>query len=57
LKVSVEKPRQSRRPFLTLPLAPRGKICSLGGLFTPSFTSRAEHTQLFRRMVELYPQG
>jgi hypothetical protein len=24
--------------FLTSPLAPRGEICPLGGMFTPSFT-------------------
>jgi hypothetical protein len=29
-----------RGPFLTSPLAPRGEICPLGGMFTPSFTPR-----------------
>jgi hypothetical protein len=31
-------------------LAPRGEICPLGGMFTPSFTPRGEHSVLFRRM-------
>jgi hypothetical protein len=39
-----------RGPFLTLPLAPRGEICLLGEMFTPSFTPRGEHSLLFRRM-------
>jgi hypothetical protein len=30
--------------------APRGVICPLGGLFTPSFTPRGEHSLLFKRM-------
>jgi hypothetical protein len=25
-------------------LAPRGEICPLGGMFTPSFTPRGEHS-------------
>jgi hypothetical protein len=28
----------------------RGEICSLGEMFTPSFTPRGEHSLLFRRM-------
>jgi hypothetical protein len=32
-------------------LAPRGEICHLGGMFTPSFTPRGDHSQLFRRTV------
>jgi hypothetical protein len=32
------------------PLAPRGEICHLGGMFTPSFTPRGEQSLLFRRM-------
>jgi hypothetical protein len=31
-------------------LAPRGELCALGLMFTPSFTSRGEHTLLFRRI-------
>jgi hypothetical protein len=38
-------------PFLTSPLAPRGEICHLGGMFTPSFASGGKHSLLFRRMV------
>jgi hypothetical protein len=30
-------------PFLTSPLSPRGEICSIGGMFTPSFSPRGEH--------------
>jgi hypothetical protein len=32
-------------------LAPRGEICTRGGIFTPSFTPgpRGEHSLLFRR--------
>jgi hypothetical protein len=30
--------------------APRGELCPLGGMFTPSFAPRGEHTPLFRRM-------
>jgi hypothetical protein len=40
----------TRGPFLTSPLAPRGEICPLGGMFTPSFTPRDECSLLFRRM-------
>jgi hypothetical protein len=35
-----------RGPFLTSPLAPR----PLGGMFTPSFSPRGEHSLLFKRM-------
>jgi hypothetical protein len=43
--------RRPGGPFLTSPLAPpRGKICPLGGMFTPSFTPRGEHSLVFRRM-------
>jgi hypothetical protein len=31
-------------------LGPRGEICPLGGMFTPLFTPRGEHSLLFRRM-------
>jgi hypothetical protein len=31
-------------------LSSRGEICPLGGMFTPSFTPRGEHSLLFRRM-------
>jgi hypothetical protein len=31
-------------------LGPRGEICPLGGMFTPSFTPRGQHSLLFRRM-------
>jgi hypothetical protein len=48
-------------PFLTSPLAPRGEICPLGGMFTPSFTPRGEHSLLVRRMEgrteNFIPQG
>jgi hypothetical protein len=40
-------------------LAPRGEIFPLGGMFTPSFTPRGEHSLLFRRMegqTESHPQ-
>jgi hypothetical protein len=37
-------------PFLTSPLAPMCEIGPLGGMFTPSFTPKAEHSVLFRRM-------
>jgi hypothetical protein len=40
----------SRRPFLTSPLGTRDEICPLGGMYTPSFTPRGDHTWLFRRM-------
>jgi hypothetical protein len=50
-----------RGPFLTSPLAPRGDICSLRGMFTPSFTPRGEHSLLFRKMEgrteDLHPRG
>jgi hypothetical protein len=39
-----------RGTFLTSPLAPRGEICSLGEMFTSSFTPRGEHSLLLRRM-------
>jgi hypothetical protein len=42
--------KPTRGPFLTSPLAPRGEICPLGGMFTPLFTPRGEHSLLFRRM-------
>jgi hypothetical protein len=29
---------------------PRGEVCPLGGMFTPSFTPRVEHSLLFRRI-------
>jgi hypothetical protein len=35
---------------LAVTLSPRGEICSLGGMFTPSFTPRGEHSLLFGRM-------
>jgi hypothetical protein len=47
---------KARGQFLTSPLAPRGKICSLGGMFTASFTPRGEQSLLFTRM-EFTPQG
>jgi hypothetical protein len=28
------------------------EICPLGGMFTPSFTPRGEHSLLFRRMED-----
>jgi hypothetical protein len=31
-------------------LSPRGEICPLGGMFTPSFTLRCEYSLLFTRM-------
>jgi hypothetical protein len=37
-------------PFLTSPLAHRGEICPIGEMSTPSFTSRGEHSLVFRRM-------
>jgi hypothetical protein len=37
-------------PFKTSPLAPRGEICSIGGMFTTLFTPRGEHSLLFTRM-------
>jgi hypothetical protein len=53
-------------PFLTSPLAPRGEIFPLGGMFTPSFAPGV-NTLLFRRMEgqtenftprgKLIPQG
>jgi hypothetical protein len=33
-------------------LAPRGEICPLRGMFTPSFTPWGEHSLLFRRMEQ-----
>jgi hypothetical protein len=42
--------RVTRVTFLTSPLAPRGEICFLGGMFIPSFTPRGEDSLLFRRM-------
>jgi hypothetical protein len=51
----------TRGPFLNSPLAPRVEFCLLGGIFTPSFTSKGEHYQLFRRMegrtVNFTPRG
>jgi hypothetical protein len=47
---------KARGQFLTSPLAPRGNICSLGGMFTASFTPRGEQSLLFTRM-EFTPQG
>jgi hypothetical protein len=41
---------EPRGSFLTSPLAPRGEICFLGGVFTPSFTPKGERSQFFRRM-------
>jgi hypothetical protein len=48
-------------------LVPRGEICSLRGMFTPSFTPRGKHSLLFKRMKgrteninprgKLYSQG
>jgi hypothetical protein len=41
------------RPFLNSPLAPRvkltprGEICFLGGMFTPSFTPKGEHPTVY----------
>jgi hypothetical protein len=37
-------------PFLTSPMTPRGEIFPLGGMFTPSYTPRGEHSLQFRRM-------
>jgi hypothetical protein len=49
-----------QRPvFLTTWFASRGELCFLGGIFTPSFTPRGEHSLLFRRMegrTETSPQ-
>jgi hypothetical protein len=48
--------RVTRGPFLTSPfapgvyLAPGGEVCLLGGVLSPSFTPRGEHSILFRRM-------
>jgi hypothetical protein len=44
------KKRMSRGTFSTSPLAPRGEVCPLGEMFTPSFTPRREHYLLFLRM-------
>jgi hypothetical protein len=44
------QPGWPKGAILTLPLAPRGEICPLVGMFTPSFTPRGEHSLLFRRM-------
>jgi hypothetical protein len=35
---------------LGMNLAPRGEICPLEGMFTPSFTPSSEHSLLFRKM-------
>jgi hypothetical protein len=35
-----------RGPFLTSPLAPRGEFYPLGGMLTPSFSLRGEHSLL-----------
>jgi hypothetical protein len=35
---------RTRGPFLTSPLAPRGEICPLREIFTPSFTPRSERS-------------
>jgi hypothetical protein len=42
--------KDQKGPLLTSPLAPRGEMCSLGGMFTPSFTPRGEHSLQLRRM-------
>jgi hypothetical protein len=39
-----------RGQFQTSPVAPRGELCPLGEMFTPSFTPRGEHSVAFRRM-------
>jgi hypothetical protein len=41
-------PQECTSPLMNL--TPRGEICPLGGMFTPSFTPRGEHTILFIRM-------
>jgi hypothetical protein len=43
---NVDIVRVTRGPFVTSPLAPRGEIRPLGGMFTPSFTPRGEHSLL-----------
>jgi hypothetical protein len=32
-------------------LAPRSELCPQGGMFTPSFIPKGEHSLLFSRMV------
>jgi hypothetical protein len=44
-------------PFLTSPLVPRGEICPLGVMFTPSFTPWGEHSLLFQKNGGSHPQG
>jgi hypothetical protein len=41
---------QGLRLHLKVNLAPRSELCPLGGMFTPSFTPRGEHSLLFRRL-------
>jgi hypothetical protein len=41
------------RVTLNLTLATRGEFCPLGGVLTPLFTPRREHSLLFRRMKGL----
>jgi hypothetical protein len=38
--------QQRGTSLLGVNLAPRGEICPLGGMLTPTFTSRGEHSLL-----------
>jgi hypothetical protein len=40
----------NQRAILNFTPGPRGELCPLGEIFTPSFTPRDEHSLLFRRM-------
>jgi hypothetical protein len=46
----VLKPWAELRAILNFTFGPRGDIWPLGGMFTPLFARRGEHSLLFRRM-------
>jgi hypothetical protein len=48
--IALVEDKKIRGPFLTSPMALRGEICPTGGMFTPSFTPKGEHSLKFRRM-------
>jgi hypothetical protein len=47
--IVVFKNRQQRPVFNNM-VCPQGEICLLGGMFTPTFTPRGEHSLLIKRM-------
>jgi hypothetical protein len=38
-------------------LGPQSEICLLGGMFTPLFTPRGEHSLLYRTLTTVYKNG